>query len=243
MIAYDRLLGFNQSYRLIKALIDYKTNNNLSEKEKELYNAELKSFLDAITNEIDSRITIDIKKELNNIDKYGNGVLNNIFSSETKISKQARKHQLFEYLTKYIVNNNDIANDFNKIKEFFDDVKGSLDEKTDLTRYKDKYDPDVVKNISEELNKIAKYNSEKYGEINAIYNEILKGLDLMTSNEQNLSNYFETDLYFSLTHHIRVTNTIIKNLTDKKYNLLSQTLETLTNIKKNNNSGLFKDGI
>lgn len=33
-IRYDRLLGFNQSYRLIKALIDYKNNNNLSEEEK-----------------------------------------------------------------------------------------------------------------------------------------------------------------------------------------------------------------
>ena len=48
MITYDRLLGFNQSYRLIKALIDYKNNNNLSKEDKKAYNDELNNFLNDI---------------------------------------------------------------------------------------------------------------------------------------------------------------------------------------------------
>lgn len=235
MITYDRLLGFNQSYRLIKALIDYKNNNNLSKEDKKSYNDELNNFLNDITT------TININTEKNLKDINGNGVLDNLFNFETKISKKAKEYTLFKSITNYIVNKN--INEYSEIKEIFDDVKGALDHKTNLTRYKDKYNLDDVKNISDELNKIAK--SKKYREINEICKEILEGIDLMTSNEQNLSEYFKTDLYFSLTYHIRVTKTIVQNLTDtsKKYNLLLNTIENLTNNEKNNNSGLFKDGI
>ena len=192
MITYDRLLGFNQSYRLIKTLVDYGKDNNLSEENKKAYNAELNNFL----NDITTTLNINIEKDLKNID--GNGVLNNIFSSETKISKKAKEYKLFKSITEYIVNKN--INEHSKIKEIFNDVKGALKNKTDLTLYKDKYNLDDVKNISNELNEIAK--SKKYHEINEICKEILEGIDLMTSNEQNLSEYFKTDLYFSLTYHI-----------------------------------------
>ena len=245
MIRYDRLLGFNQSYRLIKALIDYNKNNNLSEEVKKSYNAELESFLNEIKTKIDSKIDINVEKDLNDISVYGNNVLNNIFSSETKISKEAANFKIFNSITKYIVNNN--INNHTKIKEIFIDVKNALDKDLDLSSYKDKYEFSIDEINKELKNTKEKYkaNSETRDTINTIYKEILEGLDLMTSNEPNLSNYFKTDLYFSLAHHVSITNTIIKNLTDKsKYKLLSKTIENLTKDENNNNEvSLFKDGI
>ena len=90
----------------------------------------------------------------------------------------------------------------------------------------------------------SKYSKNKYEELNLIYNEVLKGLELMTSNEpNNLGNYFKTDLYFSLCHHIRVTDTIVKNITREKYPMLYETLNKLTEFGNNNEISLFKDGI
>jgi len=235
MISYDRLIGFNQSYRLIKALVDYNSKNSYTEENKKSYNSELQSFLDIITNEIDSRIGVNSIAELNNIDKYGNGVLNNIFEYETKISKLARKHDLFKELTNYILTNNII--DHTKIKELFNDVYNSIKSKKELTIYGDEIN-NQIKSIN------SKYSKNKYEELNLIYNEVLKGLELMTSNEpNNLGNYFKTDLYFSLCHHIRVTDTIVKNITKEKYPMLYETLNKLTKFGNNNEISLFKDGI
>ena len=254
----DALAGMNQSYRLIKSLVDYANLKNFTnENDYDDYKLALDAFLTDL--KLDVELGLDLTITTNNgtieINKDSEKVLTNIFNGQSKISALAKKSDLFtKGITPYL-KSKELT--FDQIKLLFNTIdtilKGSDENKEVLdslvNNFKDS--EEIVNQLNILLSVSDLDNSTMVTDARSIISNVTEGIKLLTENsKEDFAKYFKTDLYFSMYRNLRMMNSIIRNLnktrdssSEKIYNVLYDTLNIITDSTKNGGEGLFKDGI